>query len=107
MGSCSQRNSGLAGPLMRCQCYPCCSSMGKGSPSPILQVGLLRLSRVKDLLEVMAWLSCYELFVSRLCRSPMRWGTLGALGMTIFVEEGHPKRGLEEAGRIEKGGERD
>lgn len=27
--------------------------------------------------------------------------------MTVFVKERHPKRGLKEAGRIEKGGERD
>lgn len=27
--------------------------------------------------------------------------------MTVFVEEGHMKRDLEEAGRIEKGGKKD
>lgn len=70
-------------------------------------MGLLRFSRVKDLVEVMVWLSCYEFFVFRFCRSLMKWGILGVLGMIIFVEEGYLKRGLEAVGRIEKGGERD
>lgn len=66
--------------------------MGKGKLSPILQVRQLRLRGVKALLEVVTWLSCLQLFVFRLRWSPVRWGTQGTQGLTVFVEEGTQSR---------------